>query len=240
MVTIKEEYQLLVAMPSFPWSDHRVIINSRVRAIAFIAIFSAKKSNESAQSNNVLELKLQKPTKGAHRSFIPGRFGIRCCGMRMWIPLRRRQIPVVLYELHVEFSSCMTMFGCWWALLSQLQQQKQSGSTITKLHLFITKTRSRAEVEDTFLRIADFHRRDFSVSSSPRLNDAFTATKSSCSRIYAALCPPRGLWSLSERRHGAAHLAFSGRECTRLLWIHSRSPSDCKQPRKLTRCHQRG
>ena len=45
MVTIKEKYQLLVAMPW--WSDPGEIINSRVRAmvraIAFIANFSAKK-----------------------------------------------------------------------------------------------------------------------------------------------------------------------------------------------------
>ena len=240
MVTIKEKYQLLVAMP---WSmvvrSQRVIINSRSRvcAIAFIAIFSAKKVTNLRNQITFWNWNSENQRRALTRAFIPGRFGIRCRGMRMWIPLRCRQIPVVLYELHMEFSSCMTMFGCRWALLDQ---QKQSGSTITKLHLFITKTRSRAEVEDIFLRIADFHRRGFSVS--PRLNDALTATKSSCSRVSAALCPPRGLWSLSECRHGAAHLAYSARprECRRLLWIHSSSPSDCRQPQYHTRCRQRG
>lgn len=46
-----------------------MIINSRIRAIAFMAMFLARKDTESAQ----LELKLRKPTKG---DLIPGIFGI--------------------------------------------------------------------------------------------------------------------------------------------------------------------
>ena len=37
--------------------------------------------------------------------------GIGYRGMRMWIVFRFNQILAVLYELHVEFSSCMTLYG---------------------------------------------------------------------------------------------------------------------------------
>ena len=125
--------------------------------------------------------------------------GIGYRGMRMWIVFRFNQILAVLYELHVEFSSCMTLYG-WWALDLQ-----PASAEAVRLRDHQVSNKKSAKVLRS-LRIG-FHQ----PTLQPRfreINDGrntLTAAQSSCFHTL----PPRQLWSLSEHRHRSAHHAFS-------------------------------
>lgn len=79
----------------------------RIRAIAFMATILTR--NLRYQLRFGTETLKTNEGRSLLHSFIPGPIGIGYRGMRMRLVLIK--IPVALYALHVEFSSCMTMFG---------------------------------------------------------------------------------------------------------------------------------